>query len=122
MAGETLLVVDESLVHARLLSVFLENAGYQVHVASDFEQALEKTQMVRPFLVLVDIHIPRQGGMALVRKIRSNPQNLKMKILMITDSVVIEEEKLMEAGCDGYLSKPVDTRDLPRIIGGFIEK
>jgi two-component system cell cycle response regulator DivK len=123
MAGESLLVVDENLVHSRLVAVLLESAGYHVQTASDSEQALEKIKTNRPRLVIMDIRVPLQGGLVLVKRIKADPLIAKTRILMITPSIQTGEERtVLEAGCDAYLSKPVDTRHLPTIIAELLSK
>lgn len=122
MAGESLLVVDENLIHARLLSVLLETAGYHVQVAVDPGQVLEKTRSIEPRLIFVDTKFHLQGGLAMVKQIRATPQGAKARIIMITACIETGEEKtLLKAGCDGYLSKPIDTRELPRIVASYLK-
>ncbi len=122
MAGESLLVVDENLIHAKLLSVLLRAAGYQVRIVSDPAQVLESVEQMTPRLILVDINVSYQGGLAMVKQIRGTAKGAKARILMITACVETgEEKKLLEAGCDGYLSKPIDTRELPQVVAGYLK-
>jgi CheY-like chemotaxis protein len=117
MAGEPILIVDDNPANLKLARVLLAGEGYEVRTAVDAEEALTVLESFRPRLILMDLQMPGMDGFALTRRLKADPATKGILILALTAYAMKgDEEKAMAAGCDGYLSKPIDTRALPALI------
>jgi CheY-like chemotaxis protein len=115
------LVVDDHPGNLKLLSFVLEAHGYVVRTATDAEDALRVLTEFRPRLILMDLQLPGMDGLTLTSKLRANPQYDTTLIVAVTASAMKgDEEKAVKAGCDGYITKPVDTRALPRVVASIL--
>jgi CheY-like chemotaxis protein len=113
----TILVVDDSEAGAKLARVVLEHDGYQVHTATDAEEALRALSLRMPSLVLIDVQLPGMNGLELTRRLRADAATKDLVILAVTASTTkSDEEKARSAGCDGFLAKPIDIRSLSRMV------
>lgn len=122
MAGERILVVDDNPINSRLTSLLLEKEGYEVATAPDGEVALRTLETFHPRLILMDVQLPGMDGLDLTRQIKANPAYSGVVIVALTAYAMKgDEEKALQAGCDGYVSKPINTRALPRLIREYID-
>ena len=113
MAGETILVVDDAPVNLKLTAAVLRSEGYKVHLACNAEQALMMLRTMVPDLLLVDIQLPGMDGLELTRRLRQDSRTREMLIVALTASVMAGvQQQAFEAGCDGFIAKPIDTRSL----------
>ena len=111
MSQETVLVVDDNQVTRRLTEVLLNKAGYDVRSASDAAQAERVAKEFGPALILMDVQLPDVDGLELTRRFRADPAMKGVVILAYTaNNGPDDEEKAKEAGCDGYIVKPIDAR------------
>src|SRR3979409_2507693 len=117
LPGESILVVDDEPANLRLLTVLLSRNGYQVHEARTAEEALEIVAKFRPRLVLADIQLPGMDGLEMTRLLKSNPETKDIVVVAVTAFAMKgDEEKALDAGCDGYITKPIDVTSLPRVL------
>jgi CheY-like chemotaxis protein len=117
MAAVPVLIVDDSQVNLKLARVLLTAAGYDVHTAGDAEQALAAIRRSPPRLILMDVQLPGMDGLELTRRLKSDPATRNIPILALTAYAMEGDEiRARAAGCDGYISKPIDTRALPGIV------
>jgi CheY-like chemotaxis protein len=117
MNKEIVLIVDDNEVNLKLARVILESAGYDVRTAIDAEQAIQSLELVRPRLILMDIQLPGTDGLELSRRLKADPATSDIVIIALTAYAMKgDEERIRAAGCDGYVSKPVDTRTLPEVV------
>jgi two-component system, cell cycle response regulator DivK len=122
MAGEPILIVDDNPTNLKLVRVVLEEAGFQVRGAVDADEALAVLEAFRPRLILMDIQLPGMDGLALTRMLKANPSLRAIRIVGLTAFAMKgDEARILEAGCDGYLSKPVNTRELPAVVTGYLQ-
>ncbi len=122
MAGETILVVDDSAVNLKLAAAILRSEGYRVLLATSAEQALMTLRTTVPDLALVDVQLPGMNGLELTRAIREDFRTRELLVVMLTASTELEcEQQAYEAGCDGFISKPIDTRTLGARLRSFLE-
>jgi CheY-like chemotaxis protein len=122
MAGEPILIVDDNATNLKLVRVLLEGAGYAVRVALDADDALAVLREFRPRLILMDIQLPGMDGLALTRMLKANPSMRDIVILGLTAYAMKgDEERILAAGCDGYIAKPLDTRTLPGIVASYLD-
>lgn len=114
MAGEPILIVDDNPTNLKLARVMLAAEGYEVRVAVDAEEALALLAGYRPRLILMDLQLPGMDGLTLTRRLKDDPATRNVAILALTAYAMKgDEEKALRAGCDGYVTKPIDTRTLP---------
>jgi CheY-like chemotaxis protein len=117
MAGEPILVVDDNPANLRLLRLLLTAESYAVRTAADGADALAVLREFRPRLILMDLQMPGLDGFELTRRLKSDPATRDIVIVAITAYAMKgDEEKARAAGCDDYVSKPIDTRALPALI------
>lgn len=121
MDGEVILVVDDNLPNLRLVQFLLSRHGYQIHTATNGAGARRAIAEFRPRLILMDIQLPGQDGLDLTRELKANPATRDILVVALTAYAMrADEERAFSAGCDGYVSKPVDTRALPGLIAGYL--
>ena len=113
MAGEPILIVDDTPVNLKLTRIILVNEGYKVLTASSAEEALELLRGFHPDLVLADIQLPGIDGLELTRRIKQDENTRDIAVVALTAFASQgDEQKAIDAGCDGYITKPIDTRAL----------
>jgi DNA-binding response OmpR family regulator len=120
--GRSVLIVDDEPNIVRSLQFLMTQAGYQVRVARDGEQALAAIAAAEPDLVLLDVMIPKRDGFDVCQTIRANPAWARTRILMLTaKGRDIEREKGLAMGADDYITKPFSTKEVvarvERMIG-----
>ncbi|WP_088278791.1 response regulator [Ideonella sp. A 288] len=109
MAAPRVLVVDDNRLNAELVDFVLTADGLQVTHALDADQALARLAEGAPDLVLMDIQLPGMDGLALTRLIKADPALRHIAVVAFTAYAMKGDEAVMrQAGCDGYLSKPID--------------
>ena len=97
-----------------LLSVLLATNGYQVRTAESAEEALEILEGYLPELLIVDIRLPGMDGLTMVRTLRTQPRYRDLVVVAVTARAMKGDEDIaLAAGCDSYITKPIDTRTLP---------
>jgi CheY-like chemotaxis protein len=122
MAGESILVVDDNPMNVRLLKVVLVNGGYHVRSAGDAQEALASLDVFSPQMVLVDLQLPGMDGLELVRRLRADVRTKELPIVAVTAYAMNgDEQKALRAGCDGYVTKPIDTRAFLGIVASHLE-
>jgi CheY-like chemotaxis protein len=122
MSAKTILVVDDSPANLKLIRVLLSSEGYQVVTALDAESALAMIASFRPDLILMDLQLPGMDGLQLTRQLKADPVTKNIPIIAITAYAMIGDEvKARDAGCDGYLTKPIDTRALPGLVARYFK-
>jgi two-component system cell cycle response regulator DivK len=118
-----LLVVDDNPANLKLARVLLTQAGYEVHTASDAAETHSLLRTLRPHLILMDVKLPGTDGLELTRQIKSDPATKDIVVLAISaDAMPGGPQKAREAGCEDYLTKPIDTRTFPGIIAKHLPK
>lgn len=121
MAGEPILVVDDNPINVKLLSFVLESAGFEVRTAEDAPDALRQLASWRPRLIVMDLQLPGIDGLVLTRQLKAAPETRGIVILAVTAyAMAADELRALEAGCDGYLAKPIDTRAFPEVVAAML--
>lgn len=104
-----ILIVDDNPTNLKLARVVLENEGYSIVTASDAPTALRILEVCRPSVVLMDLQLPGMDGLELTRALRHDPRWEETWIVALTAFAMKgDEEKALAAGCDDYLTKPLD--------------
>ena len=116
-----ILIVDDNPSNIKLLSFLLESKGYEVRTAANADEALSSIAARRPRLILMDIQLPGVDGLTLTRQLKADPHTKDISIIAATAYAMKgDEERALAAGCDGYVTKPIDTRQLPADIARFL--
>jgi CheY-like chemotaxis protein len=120
--GPEVLVVDDNAINLKLLRLVLLADSYEVRTAKDAEEALAVLATFHPRLILMDLQMPGMDGFELTRRLKADPKTRDIAILALTAYAMKgDEEKARAAGCDGYLTKPIDTRRLAGELARWIE-
>lgn len=122
MAGELILIVDDTPVNLKLIRLLLANQGYTTLTASNAEDALELLRSHHPELVLADVQLPGMDGLEMARRIKRSETTADIGVIALTACASpADERNALDAGCDGYIAKPIDARALGARISGFLE-
>ena len=123
MKQRNVLIVDDNPMNMKLVCVLLTGEGYEVRTAADALEALDILKEWRPLLILMDIQLPGIDGLELTRRLKADSATDQIIIIGLTAYAMKgDEERILAAGCDAYIAKPIDTRTLPGIIATLIEK
>lgn len=115
------LLVEDNPTNMKLTADVLEYDGFQIYRATDAEQACVMLQDFIPDLILTDIDLPGTDGLALAFACKSNVRLRDIPIVAITAfAMAADERKALEAGCDGYITKPIQTRELARKLRTYL--
>jgi CheY-like chemotaxis protein len=117
------LIVDDNAINRELLSILLEAADFEVQSTDQAETALEFANQFQPDLLIFDVQLPGMNGLELTRRFRSRPEGKRPCIVSVTSyAMESDRERAFAAGCDGYITKPLDTRtfadEILRIMHG----
>jgi CheY-like chemotaxis protein len=122
MSGKVLVIEDNDR-NRKLVKILLEANKYEVIEAKTGEEALTCLQNDKPDLILLDIQLPNMDGLTLTRILRSNQKTKDIPIVAVTAYAMKgDKERVLDAGCDAYISKPIDTRELPMIVANIIKE
>jgi CheY-like chemotaxis protein len=114
MNERRILIVDDNPVNLKLAASVLEFAGCQVLEAGDATQALAVIRQTPPDLILMDIALPGMDGLTLTRQLKADQSTRHIGVVALTAFAMRgDDQKAKAAGCDGYITKPIDTRKLP---------
>lgn len=115
--SKRILIIEDSDVNRRLMRDVLLYHGFDVLEASDGKEGIELAMSQRPDIILLDMQMPVMDGFEVLRVIRDNPDLRDIKIIAVTSYAMVgDREKILNAGADDYIAKPIDTRELPRRI------
>jgi len=124
MVNRTVLVVEDNDMNMQLVEYLLEEGGYNIVKAASGEEALSITrEAAAPLdLILMDIHLPGMDGLSVVREMKSDLRTRKIPILALTAHAMRgDKDRFLEAGCDGYISKPIDVKTFLSSIEQFMK-
>lgn len=118
-----ILIVDDNPVNLKLARNVLEIEGYAVDAAIDAEDALNYLGTNTPDLILMDIAMPGMDGLSLTRKLKADPRWHSIPVIALTAFAMLTDEgQARDAGCDGYITKPIDTRQLPLTVSAHLRR
>ena len=116
-----ILVVDDNPINLKLASDVLEMEGYSTLKAVDAERAQEMLEQTIPDLILMDIALPGMDGLTLTRKLKADERLRHVPVIALTAFAMKgDDRKALEAGCDGYITKPIDTRKLGEQVAEWL--
>ncbi len=120
---EKILVVEDNPQNMELIDMILRDENYTLLKANDGEEALAMVARERPDLILMDIQLPRMSGLEVTRRLRETPAFSNILIIGLTAYAMKgDKEKVIESGCDAYLSKPFHIRELREMIAEMLSQ
>ncbi|MFC1990560.1 response regulator [Chloroflexota bacterium] len=118
---EKVLIVEDNPQNMRLLEMTLKARDYALLKANDGEEALDTAVRERPDIIIMDMQLPKLSGLEVTQRLRQMAEFNHVPIIALTAYAMKgDKEKFIEAGCDAYLSKPIDTRELPKTIARML--
>jgi len=122
MANETILIVEDNLLNRKLVEAILKPLGYRLLTAVDGEEGIEVATRERPDLILMDLQLPKVSGYDATEVLKSQPETAHITIVALTAHAMADErERALAAGCDGCITKPVDTRVFPGQVREYLD-
>ncbi|MCI0407481.1 MAG: ATP-binding protein [Acidobacteria bacterium] len=120
-SGQLILIVEDNPGNMKLAREILTARGYRVLEAASGEEALDTIRFIRPDLILMDIQLPGLDGLAVTRRIQSSPDTRAIPIVALTAHVMMgHEASALEAGCVGYIPKPIDATGFPHQVAEIL--
>jgi len=123
MNNKTILVIEDNALNAKLVRSLLAIGKYSVLEASDAESGIQLAREKRTDLILMDMQLPGMDGLDATRLIKIDPDLKSIPIIALTSREMDgDDRKAIEAGCDGYISKPIDTRGFLKTIDQYLSQ
>jgi CheY-like chemotaxis protein len=123
MAGDKILIIEDNPMNMELTSDLLKVAGYVVIQAETAEQGIETARVQRPDLIIMDIGLPLMDGLSAASILKSDEKTKDIPILALTSYAMKgDREKILAAGCEGYIAKPIDTRTFAEEVKAILAK
>jgi CheY-like chemotaxis protein len=124
VSSRRVLVVEDNDMNMQLVEYLLEEGGFDIIKAASGEEALSITRdtTAPPLdLILMDIHLPGMDGLSVVRAMKADERTKTVPILALTAHAMRgDKDRFLEAGCDGYISKPIDVKTFLASIGQYL--
>lgn len=118
-----ILVVDDNPTNLKLASALLRAEGHTVVPAADAEQAEALLAEQVPDLILMDIALPGMDGLELTRRLKADARLRHVPVIALTAFAMKgDDNRAREAGCDGYITKPIDTRAMPSLVRQVLQQ
>jgi CheY-like chemotaxis protein len=121
MTGKKILIIEDNLLNLELATDLLEANGFVVHSAQTAEEGLRMARTLLPDLVLMDFSLPGMDGLSATKSLKADPATRHLAVAGLTANAMKGDEQLaLAAGCDAYLTKPIDTRTFVTTIKNLI--
>ena len=116
------LVVEDNEMNMQLVEFLLEKGGYEIVKAASGEEAMAVARGGEPVdLILMDIHLPGVDGLSVVQELKRDERTRKVPVLALTAHAMRgDKDRFLQAGCDGYISKPIDVKTFLASIEPFV--
>ncbi len=119
--GKKILIVEDDELNMRLFNDLLQAHGYNTLQTADGREAIALTLEHKPDLILMDINLSKISGLEVTRQIKSNKTLRHVPVIAVTAFAMQgDEEKIMECGCDGYISKPISVPYFLETVANFL--
>jgi CheY-like chemotaxis protein len=120
--GERILIVDDNPTNRKLVAYLMTANGYEVETAADADAAVAAIRASTPRVILMDLQLPGIDGLELTRRLKADPRTNEITIIAVTAYAMNgDEDRARAAGCDDYVTKPIDTRTLPQVIARHVQ-
>lgn len=122
MSKSRILIADDNVPNVELLEAYLADVDCEIAIAHDGQETLEQVAQFRPELILLDIMMPKLSGFEVCKKVKQDPATRSVMVLMVT---ALNEpgdiERAVVAGCDDFLSKPINKHELLRRVANMLK-
>jgi CheY-like chemotaxis protein len=123
MAGARILVIEDNPLNLELVRALLEVHGYEVIDSGNAEDGIERARMEQPQLIFMDLSLPGTDGLAATQLLKADAATRHIPVVALTAHAMKgDDERALQAGCDGYLTKPIDTRAFPAVVARFLAR
>lgn len=121
MSKTCILVIEDNIDNLDLIRFLLEQEGYEILTAMDGKNGLKICEEQKPDMVLLDLTLPEIDGWHLASRLKKSPETSSIRVIAITAHVLPgDRERAFEAGCDGYITKPLDINNFPATIKEYL--
>ncbi|MFH1491307.1 MAG: response regulator [Pseudomonadota bacterium] len=121
MDNAKILVVEDSPLNMELVTDLLEVNGYDVLQANEAQTGIDMAVRNHPDLILMDVQLPGMDGLTAIRFLKGDIRTTNIPVVALTAHAMVgDREKAEAAGCNGYVVKPIDTRQFPRLVASFL--
>jgi CheY-like chemotaxis protein len=122
MSDSSILIIEDNPLNVELASDLLQASGYRVHSTRTAEDGIRMARELLPDLVLMDISLPGMDGLCATRTLKNDPSTSHLTVVGLTAHAMLGDEgTALQSGCDGYLTKPIDTRTFVSTVTQFIK-
>jgi two-component system cell cycle response regulator DivK len=119
--ADDILAIDDDELSLRLLEVIFTRLGHTIRTATTADEALAEIRRSPPRLILTDLNLPGMSGLALTRTLKDDPATRDIVIVVVTASAMAgDAERARAAGCDEYVAKPIDRRQLGELVQRYL--
>ncbi len=123
LSGNAVLIVDDNELNLRLAETVLRQAGFDISVARTAAEARERLPERQWAAVLMDLRLPDGNGLDVVRELRADPRMASIRVAALTASALVADpEAAFQAGCDAYISKPIEVRTFAEEVRSLIDR
>ena len=121
--SKTILIVEDNELNMKLFNDLLESKGYKIIQTASGLNAVELAREHKPDLILMDIQLPEVSGLEVTKWLKSDDELAHIPVIAVTAFAMKgDEEKILEGGCEAYISKPISVAKFLTTIQGFVEK
>ena len=121
--SKVILIVDDQPINVKLMHVVLRKNGYTTLEAMDGKQGVEMARAQRPDIILMDKNMPVMDGLEATQVLKGDNTTKDIPIICISSSAMKgDREKILESGCDEYISKPFDIYEILEIVAQYIQR
>ena len=121
MTRPTILIIEDNEMNLELAATLLEMKGFSIISARTAEEGLRLAYQFLPDLILMDFSLPGMDGLTAIRNLKANPATRHLAVIGLSANAMKGDEEIaLNAGCNGYLTKPIDTRTFASTIENFV--
>lgn len=121
MASKSILIVEDNPINLKLIRDLLQIKGYETLEAETGEAGIELAREKHPALILMDVNLPQMDGRGAMKILKADASTREIPIIAVTSFAMRgDRERLLTAGFDAYISKPIDIKELPRMVESYV--
>ena len=121
MAAGRVLLVEDNAMNRRMAEFLLRSKGFTVYQATTGEEALLMAREELPDLIVMDLQLPGMDGYAATRTLKADALTRHIPVVAMTAYAMTgDRERALAEGCDGYITKPIDTQEFPRVVARYL--
>ncbi|MCK5657964.1 MAG: response regulator [Syntrophobacteria bacterium] len=123
MASKSILIIEDNPMNLKLIRDVLQIEGYETLEAETGETGVELARERHPAVILMDVNLPQMDGREAMKILKADASTRQIPIIAVTSLAMKgDRERLLAAGFDGYISKPIDIKELPRLVESYVAR